>query len=96
MPHAAGTNKTTRRWVVRVKTESTYPRAGLFTRSARTIARELASRRVSPRGPSSGMRMLVYYINRGGTNLTPERKAVLEKAKSLLSQIIKKAKKNKT
>jgi hypothetical protein len=96
MPHAAGKNKTTQRWVARVKTESTYPRAGLFTRSARTIARELASRRVSPRGPSSGMRMLVYYINRGGSNLTPGRKAVLEKAKSLLSQIIKKTKKNKT
>jgi uncharacterized protein DUF3175 len=71
-----------------VKTASTYPRAGLFTRSASVIARKLASKRVSPRGPASGMRMLTYYINRAGKNLTAERRAELKKAKSLLSQII--------
>ncbi|WP_263351218.1 DUF3175 domain-containing protein [Acidicapsa acidisoli] len=30
------------------------------------------------------MRMLTFYINRAGKNLTPERKQVLEHAKKLL------------
>jgi len=36
------------------------PRWGLFNKDAKTIARELASKRVSPKGPSSGMRMLTF------------------------------------
>ena len=79
---------TKRRWVAKVKTVSTYPPAGLFTKSAATIARTLASRKVSPKGPASGMRMLTYFINRGGRNLSAERRRELEKAKSLLSQRI--------
>src|SRR6266576_4838199 len=58
-----------RRWVSRVRTESTYPPKGLFTKSALTIARSLASKRVSPKGPRSGMRMLTYFINRAGHEL---------------------------
>ncbi len=58
-----------RRWVKDVKTDSTHPREGLFKKDAATIARELASKEVSPKGPGSGMRMLNYYINRGGKNL---------------------------
>ena len=61
----------TRRWVARVKTDSTHPPAGLFTREAATIARTLASKKVSPKGPSTGMRMLTYYLNRVGKNLSP-------------------------
>jgi len=38
------------------------------------------------------MRMLTFYINRAGKNLPPERKAELEKAKTQLSEIIKKQK----
>jgi hypothetical protein len=53
------------RWVAKVKTDSTHPEAGLFTQSAATIARSLASKKVSPKGPGSGMRMLTYFINRG-------------------------------
>lgn len=87
--------KPTRRWVAKVKTESTYPRSGLFKLSARTIARELASHKVSPRGPSSGMRMLTYYMNRAGKNLTAERKAELKKAKTILSKIIARRKKQR-
>jgi tRNA(adenine34) deaminase len=34
------------------------------------------------------MRMLNYYINRGGKNLTKERHAELEKAKGILSELI--------
>jgi Protein of unknown function (DUF3175) len=75
-----------KRWVARVKTDSTHPPRGLFTKDASTIARVLASKRVSPKGPGSGMRMLTYYINRAGHNLSPSRRAKLERAKSLLSK----------
>jgi hypothetical protein len=75
-----------------VTTDSTHPEAGLFNKSASTIARSLASKKVSPKGPGSGMRMLTFYINRAGKNLPPERKAELEKAKTRLSEIIEKQK----
>jgi hypothetical protein len=78
--------KKNRRWIATVKTVSTYPPAGLFTKSAATIARTLASARVSPKGPGSGMRMLTFFINRAGKGITAERRAELEKAKILLSQ----------
>jgi hypothetical protein len=51
-----------RKWVAQVKTDSTHPPAGLFKKNASTIARSLASRRVSPMGPQFGMRMLNYFI----------------------------------
>lgn len=82
------------RWVARVKTDSTHPEEGLFTRKASTIARALASKKVSPKGPSSGMRMLTYFINRGGRGLSAARKAELEKAKALLSKRIERDKKS--
>ncbi len=82
----------TKRWVGKVKTVSTYPPPGLFTKSAATIARTLASKRVSPKGPGSGMRMLTYFINRAGRRLSSERRAELEKAKVLLSKRVKRAK----
>jgi hypothetical protein len=50
------------------------------------IARTLASRRVSPKGPQSGLRMLLYFINRAGRGLTPRRRSELEKAKVLMSK----------
>lgn len=78
--------KKTKQWVKTVTTDSTHPPEGLFNKSAATIARSLASKKVSPKGPGSGMRMLTYYINRAGHNLTAERRAELEKAKSLLSK----------
>jgi tRNA(adenine34) deaminase len=64
----------------------------LFLKSAATIARTLASKKVSPKGPASGMRMLTYFINRGGKGLTDERRAELERAKGLLSKKIQKDK----
>ena len=67
-----------------VKTVSTFPPEGLFTRDAKTIARSLASRRVSPKGIGSGIRMLQYFINRAGKGLTPSRRKELERAKRLL------------
>jgi len=60
----------------------------LFTKSAKTIARVLASKKVSPKGPQSGMRMLNYFINRAGRGLSASRRAELERAKRLLSKRI--------
>jgi Protein of unknown function (DUF3175) len=77
-----------KRWVQNVKTVSTDPPKGLFTKDASTIAKSLASKRVSPKGPSSGMRMLNYFINRAGKGLSRTRRAELERAKSLLSKRI--------
>ena len=78
-----------KKWVARVKTESTHPPEGLFTKNAMTIARTLASKKVSPKGPTSGLRMLTYFINRAGKGLAPSRRAELERAKTLLSQRIR-------
>ncbi len=91
MPKRAG-----KRWVSRVKTDSTHPPAGLFTRSAATIARTLASKKVSPKGPGSGMRMLTYFMNRAGRGLSAKRRAELQKAKSILSARIQRAKESDT
>jgi tRNA(adenine34) deaminase len=85
--------KPTKKWVANVKTDSTHPPEGLFTKSASTIARTLASEKVSPKGPGSGMRMLNYFINRAGRGLEPARRAELEKAKALLSKKIAQKKK---
>ena len=45
-------------------------------------------KKVSPKGASSGMRMLTFYINRAGKNLPASRLKVLEEAKKLLHQKI--------
>lgn len=89
MPSAsrASSNKPNR-WSGKVKTVSTFPPPGLFTKDAETIAKSLASKKVSPKGPGSGMRMLTFYINRAGKNLTGERRGELKRAKDLLSQRI--------
>ena len=83
---------TTKRWVKDVTTDSTHPPEGLFTKSPEEIARSLASKKVSPKGPASGMRMLTYFVNRAGKGLSATRRAKLEKAKKLLSERIAKEK----
>ena len=80
------------RWVAKVKTDSTHPEKGLFTKDASTIARSLASKKVSPKGPGSGMRMLTYFINRGGKGLSTARRRELERAKRLHRERVEKAK----
>src|SRR5215471_9067950 len=80
--------KRVNRWSAKVHTESTYPEKGLFNKDASTIARSLASKRTSPKGPASGMRMLNFYINRAGHNLPASRKKELQLAKTMLSEII--------
>jgi Protein of unknown function (DUF3175) len=90
---AAHTNSHGRRkWSAGVDTESTYPQEGLFKKDAATIAKSLASKKVSPKGPSSGMRMLTFYVNRAGKNLSKSRLHVLQHAKELLHERIEKTK----
>src|SRR5438128_994233 len=84
--------KKPKRWIASVKTESTHPPEGLFTKSASSISRSLASKEVSPKGPVSGLRMLTYFINRAGKGLSADRRAELEKAKTLLSNQVRREK----
>jgi len=85
-----------KKWSSKVHTVSTYPPEGLFTKDPATIARTLASKKVSPKGPGSGMRMLSFFINRAGKTLSASRRAKLERAKKLLSERIKAAHKTAT
>lgn len=87
--------RTGKKWSGRVTTDSTHPPEGLFTKDPETIARALASKKVSPKGPSSGMRMLTFFINRAGKNLSATRQAKLQKAKELLSERVQSARKKK-
>ena len=82
------TDKT--RWVRDVRTVSTFPPEGLFTKDAKTIARVMASKKVSPKGPASGIRMIQFFINRAGKNLPAARKKELEGAKQLLQERVRK------
>jgi tRNA(adenine34) deaminase len=73
-----------KRWVSKVKTVSTYPPRQIFTKDAGTIAKAMASKKVSPKGIGSGIRMIQFFINRAGKNLPAARKKELEKAKRIL------------
>ncbi|MCU1225709.1 MAG: CMP/dCMP deaminase zinc-binding protein [Edaphobacter sp.] len=86
---------TKKKWSAKVDTDSTHPDEGLFNESASAIAKALASKKVSPKGPASGMRMLNFYINRAGKNLSEARHAELERAKTMLSDIIAEQKADK-
>ncbi len=85
----------TKRWVKNITTDSTHPPKDLFTKSAPEIARSLSSKKVSPKGPGSGMRMLTYFVNRAGKGLSPTRRKTLERAKELLHDRIEKEKQKK-
>jgi hypothetical protein len=73
-----------RKWSRKIKTVSTFPPRGLFTKDAETVARRMASKKVSPKGIGSGIKMVQMFINRAGKNLAPGQKEELEKAKRLL------------
>jgi tRNA(adenine34) deaminase len=73
-----------KRWIRKVTTVSTFPEKGIFTKDAETIARHMASRKVSPKGIGSGIRMIQYFINRAGKGLPASRRRELEKAKKIL------------
>ena len=88
MTTKSGTKRTSRKrkWSRKIKTESTFPPRGLFTKDAETIARRMASKKVSPKGIGSGIKMVQMFINRAGKNLEAGQKKELEKAKRLLQQ----------
>jgi tRNA(adenine34) deaminase len=62
---------------------------------ARTIARTLASKRVSPKGVTSGFRMLLFFINRAGRGLSASRRAELLRAKRLMQAMVAKQREGK-
>src|SRR6201996_7758356 len=78
------TTPPSKRWSAKVTTDSTKPGPGLFKKSAKSIAEGLAKKSVSPKGPGQAMQMLSFYENRGGKNLSSERKKTLENAKDIL------------
>src|ERR1700761_1586634 len=80
------TTPPSRRWSAKVKTDSTKPSPGLFKKSAKEIAEGLEKKSVSPKGPGQAMQMLSFYENRGGKNLSAERKHTLENAKEILRE----------
>jgi tRNA(adenine34) deaminase len=65
---------------------SPRPPKDLFTKDAATIARTMARRSVSPKGPGSGVRMIQFFINRAGRQLSATRRRKLERAKRLLQE----------
>jgi len=78
------TTPPSKRWSAKVKTDSTKPAPGIFKKSAKQIAANLEKKSVSPKGPGQAMQMLSFYENRGGKNLSSERKQALEGAKKIL------------
>jgi tRNA(adenine34) deaminase len=76
--------RNSKRWSGSVKTVSTFPPASTFTKDAKNIARTMASKKVSPKGIGSGIRMIQFFINRAGKTLSPTRRRELEKAKRIL------------
>ena len=79
-----------KQWVRDVKTVSTYPPKDLFTKNGEMIARVLATKKVSPKGVVSGLRMVQFFINRAAKSLPAARKRELEKAKRILQAKAKK------
>jgi tRNA(adenine34) deaminase len=80
------TTPPSKRWSAKVTTDSTKPAPGLFKKSAKDIAAGLTKKSVSPEGPGQAMRMLNFYENRGGKNLSTERKHALEGAKKIIHE----------
>jgi hypothetical protein len=76
--------KTQRKWSHKIHTVSTFPPEGTFKKDAQSVARIMASKKVSPKGLGSGIRMITMYINRSGKSLDPRQKAQLEEAKDIL------------
>jgi hypothetical protein len=69
-----------------VKTVSTFPPEGTFTKDAESIARTMASKKVSPKGLGSAIRMIQFFINRAGRGLSKARRRQLERAKRILRE----------
>lgn len=84
--------KKAKKWVQDISTDSTSPPEGIFTKDAETIARVMARKDVSPLGIGSGIKMVQYFINRGGKGIPKERREELEKAKKILQERLLKEK----
>jgi tRNA(adenine34) deaminase len=78
--------KKRRKWAQKFKTVSTFSPAGTFKKDAKSVARIMASKKVSPKGLGSGIRMLSMYINRAGKKLDSAQKKELERAKHILQR----------
>jgi hypothetical protein len=78
-PKRAAKKKNVNKWSHKIKTDSTHPPEGLFKKDADTIARVMATKKVSPGGIGSGVRMVQMYINRAGKNLDAEQKRSLKR-----------------
>lgn len=74
------------RWSQKVHTVSTFPPKGTFTTKGEEIAKIMSSPDVSPKGIGSAIRMIQFFINRGGRNISPSQKTELEKAKTILQK----------
>lgn len=73
-------------WRKHVHTESTFPPPGTFTKKAREVARIMADPRVSPKGLGSAIKMITYYLNRGGAKISHNQRQELEHARSILQE----------
>jgi hypothetical protein len=78
--------KKPRKWSRKIHTVSTYPPEGTFKKDAASVARIMGSKKVSPKGLGSAIRMITMYINRAGKNLGAHQKTELEKAKHILQK----------
>jgi hypothetical protein len=74
------------KWSAKVDTDSTHPPEHLFNQDAKTIARVMATKKVSPKGLGSAIRMVQFFINRAGKQLNKKQRHELEKAKKLLQE----------
>ncbi len=81
---AAKTSNGKRKWARTIKTDSTHPPEGTFTKSGEEIARIMKRKSASPGGVGSAIKMVQMFINRGGKKLSAARKRELEKAKRIL------------
>jgi Protein of unknown function (DUF3175) len=82
--------KKPRKWSASVKTDSLEIPEGMFLKNdphlialAVKEAAEKSTRRKSP-PYASGMSYLCFYINRGGRNIPPKRRRIIERAKKEL------------
>lgn len=75
---------------------TTAPPPGLFTADAAMIARTLASKRVSPKGVTSELRMFMFFINRAGRGLSRSHRVQLEQAKRLMQVMVRERRKGGT
>ena len=73
-----------RRWTIRSESAATFAPPGLFAKDAVTIARVLATKKVSPKGVGSAIRLLQFLLNRSGKSLPARRRREFERAKRML------------